>query len=296
MNEFRGCFRSHQLGLNQPQRSSHNFGRRQTGYRQRAIDSLALFGVRFSPTSAQFARTTSYFLRPFKAGARDRGASIERDVFKGFSPAPTAAEVVERWGDFQPTYQNAIERRITPNEQYVRRAIGGERGELLYRRWQQYCRVKEDQRTQLLALFNDAMTQAMSKAVEDRTHEDDDLLANPKLAEKELLETAKAMKFSYWVEFQADRGDLDAQWLVRVAANGTNQDADACAKADAEGAFGTGDDLKKMRTLVRFRDAERKRRIGRTLQKKRPKTHQRTAIRPRFDQPGLSAAGAVLAR
>ena len=218
---------------------------------EQAIRGLGKYNIKFAKTGKDFFRSTRFYLSGFDSRKLDKGMSIQRDVFAGFGPAPTAESLVDRWGEFPDELQRQIEKEPNSSPRWKTRTIGGDKGELLHKRWGHYAKEKRVQEVQLLELHAKACKEARDKHPSKRSPLERSMLSDPRASKRELKEVSRPMKFSHWVESMADRKDPDAQWLVQLGNNGVNADPEAALQAEVDGQLSSssGDELEKSRAL-----------------------------------------------
>ena len=222
---------------------------------------LKVHGIKFKETGPNFSSSTRYYLAPFGSRRRlDAGMAIQRDVFAGFVNPPTASSIVKDWGRFPEDYQKQLEADAPAGMGYTETAIGGRRGRSLYKRWEGYAQHKRSQREILVRLFNDALKEARAKDERGLSEQERRILRDPKGRKAEVLDQAAPMKFADWTVSMADRRDPDAQWLCRLAADGTNEDPKAAVDAEREGDMsfkGDVDELEIARQTVTKMEREK---------------------------------------
>ena len=206
-----------------------------SGTWEECMRALKVHGIKFRETSANFSASTRYFLAPYGSRRLDEGMAIQRDVFAGCKPAPSASDIVRGWGRFPKDYQEQLEQEAVPGMGYRVTAIGGKKGQELYRRWQGYAAHKRTQRENLKNLVREALQAARDKPDSARTDNERRLVADPRNTKAEIMDGAAPMRFADWVESMADRRDPDAQWLCGIAADGANVDPAAALAAEKEG-------------------------------------------------------------
>ena len=200
-----------------------------------SMDKLAKWGIGYRETSANFAATTRYFLSPFHARRRDKGMSIQRELLRHIPKPPTAAECVSKWGTYPKDYQERLVRQSKPLAKYSLRPIGGQRGELAYRRWEGYAKHQRGAEASMLLQFEEALERLQHAPKSHLSMEDRRTLNDPQHARKRMVQAAKPMKFSHWVEYMADKGDKDCQWLAGWGDRGANVDPELASEAEREG-------------------------------------------------------------
>ena len=227
-----------------------------------AMQGLANYGIKFAETSKDFAATTRYFLRPFGAGKTSQGMSIQRDVFADHPFKPTAAELVKGWGEFPREIQSDIERMSKPIERYREKPIGGERGELLHKRWLDYARKRNRRVADFdSGIFQRALDEAKEKHPDDRSRYDQYLLDNSATVRREIRDRLKPMEFSHWVEAMADHPkEKDARWLSKWGNMYAGLDPDLAQQCEDEGKLDPIDELELLRELKEKRDEEKRER------------------------------------
>ena len=272
---------------------------------EECMRKLAVHGIKFKPTTANFSSSTRYYLAPFNSGPRSQGMAIQRDVFAGCKPAPSAAEIVRHWGAFPGDYQAQLEAKVPPGLGYTQQPIGGDRGRVLYRKWQGYAAHKRSQRENIVRLFDRALLEIRAKRESTLTLQERRLVDDPKKAKADVLDGAAPMKFADWVESMADRRDRYAQWLCRIAADGTNEDPLAALEAEQEGALdeknGNSVDerelaLRSVQKLEQERMARDRAKAKEREKRKRRKSPAVTETRPFIVMPSrrLLNRGAIL--
>ena len=277
---------------------------------EESMRKLAIHGIKFRETSANFSSSTRYYLSAFNSRRLDEGMAIQRDVFANCKPQPTAAEIVAKWGRFPSDYQSQIERSAPPGMAYRTTAIGGARGRMLYEKWKGYANHKRGQRENFERLFDHALKEARAKSEHELSAEEKAIIRSPKEAKASVLDGSMPMRFADWVESWADRGDKNAQWLCRIAGDGANVDPAAAKAAEKEGdafaeaasASNMGDEheqaLESHRKVMQEQlamSAERARqaeRAGLAKRKRREASYRQPAIRER--PLPLAARGSVL--
>ena len=270
-----------------------------------AMRRLSKWGVAFRETSKAFSPTVRFFLTPYGSTRRDKGMAIQRDLFKGLERPPTATACVSKWGAFPRQTQIDIEKRAKPVARFRKRAIGGERGELLYRRWETYAAKQREMEGAILLQFDSELDRLRHASPTAMTLEERKTVRQPQLARKQQLAAAKPMTFSNWVEYHADRGDQDARWLSAWGERGANMDPALALKADREGELSDSGDganeRERYTQLVNLREAQRALQLQTQLQKQEEesirkrrnlqKRKERALSRPLKWQPGRARQG-----